>query len=328
MPEQDPISESNPQPVLRVAVLGMIPGNGHPYSWSAIVNGYDTAVMSACPYPVIPRYLGAQPAGTVGIQGARVTHIWTEDPSEAAHVASAALIPHVASRPEDVIGSVDAVLVATDDGFDHARRAKPFVEAGLPVFVDKPLATSIEELRQFMAWERAGARVMSSSGLRYAREVDECIGRLAEVGELRWLSGVSCKTWERYGIHLLEPLFRIVGPGFESIRLESRPALEVAHMTHRRGVQLTLPVIFDGGGSFGVIQVCGTAGQIWFRPSDTYSNFRSQLVGFIDYVRTGRRPFPFAESVELMTVLIAGLLSRTENSRRVEVAEITSRLSL
>ena len=47
---------------LRLAMLGMIPGNGHPYSWSAIVNGFDPEAMAACPYPVIPRYLGAQPA--------------------------------------------------------------------------------------------------------------------------------------------------------------------------------------------------------------------------------------------------------------------------
>ena len=40
---------------LRLAMLGMIPGNGHPYSWSAIVNGFDPAAMAACPYPVIPK---------------------------------------------------------------------------------------------------------------------------------------------------------------------------------------------------------------------------------------------------------------------------------
>lgn len=35
---------------LRLAMLGMIEGNGHPYSWSAIVNGYDPAEMEMCPY--------------------------------------------------------------------------------------------------------------------------------------------------------------------------------------------------------------------------------------------------------------------------------------
>lgn len=307
-------------------MLGMIEGNGHPYSWSAIVNGFDPGAMAACPYPVIPQYLGAQSAGSVRIPGVQVTHIWTDNPAEAPLVAAAALIPNVVARPEEVIGQVDAVMISTDDGFDHVRRARPFIEAGLPVFVDKPLASSIEELRAFVAWKKAGAKLLSSSGLRYAAELDDCIARLPSLGQLRWISGVSCKSWEKYGIHLLEPLYRIVGPGFLSIRLESQPGFEVAHLLHRSGVQVTLPAIADGGGSFGVIHVYGTTGHFSFKPADTYTNFRNQMLSFIAFARSGQDPYPFDETIELMTLVIGGLKSRAENSRRVELAEIRSQL--
>ena len=40
---------------IRLAMLGMVDGNGHPYSWSAMFNGYDAAEMAKCPFPVIPR---------------------------------------------------------------------------------------------------------------------------------------------------------------------------------------------------------------------------------------------------------------------------------
>ena len=169
-------------------------------------------------------------------------------------------------------------------------------------------------------------KLLSSSGLRYAPELDTCLTQLASLGELRWLCGLSCKTWERYGIHLLEPLFRIVGPGFVSVRLESAPGVEIAHLVHRSGVQLTLPVIYDGGATFGQMQVCGTAGQTAFKFSDTYTGFRRQMVSFVDYVRTSVAPYPFPETVELMVALIAGLRSRAENSRRVELSEIYSLL--
>ncbi len=323
-----PDSDRNSTRELRLAMLGMIPGNGHPYSWSAIVNGYDRSAMAACPYPVIPRYLDAQPADSVRVPGTRVTHLWTDTPSEAPAVAAAALIPHLVTRPEDVIGHVDAVLIATDDGFDHVRRARPFIEAGLPVFVDKPLALTLEDLRTFIAWEKAGARLLSSSGLRYAPELAPFLPGTIHpaVGELRWISALTCKTWERYGIHVLEPLLRILGPGFLSVRLESAPGVEVAHLTHRTGVQITVPVIYDGGATFGTLQLCGTGGIVTVKLADTYTAFRGQIGSFIDFVRNGQPPYPFSETIELMSILIAGMRSRAEGSRRVEIAEIISEI--
>jgi len=310
-------------------MLGMIAGNGHPYSWSAIVNGYDPEAMAKCPYAGIPHYLGAQPFASVSVPGAQVTQIWTDNPAEAPLVAAASLIPHVATRPQDVIGTVDAVLIAVDDGFDHVRRARPFVEAGLPVFVDKPLATSIEDLQTFIDWKKAGARILSSSGLRYSPELDPVLADPASFGEIRWISGVTTKAWDNYGIHMVEPAFRILGPGFVSVRLDGRPGLEVAHLVHRSGAQVTIPTIYDGGPGFGLVQICGTAKSVAFRLADTYTAFRRQIVGFIDYVRgAAPDPYPFAETVEMMAVLIAGLRSRAEGCRRVDISEIQSSLNL
>lgn len=281
--------------------------------------------MARCPLPAIPRYLDAQPPGSVKIAGAEVTHIWTDAAADAPAVAAAACIPNIVGAPEAVIGEVDAVLIATDDGFDHVRRARPFVEAGLPVFVDKPLALTVGDLRIFAGWERAGAKLLSSSGLRFSPELEPLTGGIG-LGAPRWISGLTFKTWERYGIHLLEPISRLLGPGFESIRLESRPGLEIAHLVHRSGVQVSIPVIVDGGALFGTVHFHGTGGSLTVRLTDTYTAFRRQLVGFIDYVRTGIPPYPFAETIELMAVIIAGIRSRTENSRRVEVSEIQSEL--
>jgi hypothetical protein len=322
-----PAATSSEAAPIRLAMLGMIDGNGHPWSWSAIINGYEREKLAPCPYPVIAQYLNARPAGSVSIPGARVTHLWTDRPEEAPPVAAAVRNPHIVARPQDVIGHVDAVLISTDDGFDHVERARPFVEAGLPVFIDKPLALTLADLRTFVTWQATGARILSSSGLRYAPELDTLLPISPQIGQLRWISAVSCKTWERYGIHLLEPVFRILGPGFVSVRLESSPGLEVAHLVHTSGAEVTLPVIYDGGATFGSMHVCGTAGQTAFKFSDTYTGFRRQMVSFIDYVRTGVEPYAFAETIEMMCVLIAGIASKQQGGRRVSVSEIQSQLS-
>lgn len=155
---------------IRFAMIGMVEGNGHPYSWSAIVNGYDAEQMKQCPYPGIPAYLNRQPKHTIGIGGAKVTHIWTDNPDDAPKVAGASLIPHIVRRPEEVIGAVDAVIIATDIGGEHAERCKPFIEAGLPVFIDKPLTDNESDLRQFAKWAEEGKPILSSSCMRYAKE--------------------------------------------------------------------------------------------------------------------------------------------------------------
>lgn len=301
---------------LRLAMLGMIPGNGHPYSWSALLNGFDPEAMAACPYPVIPQYLGARPDNP--IVGARVTHIWTDDPADAPQVAVAARIEHVVARPEDVLGEVDGVIIATDDGNDHVRRARPFVAAGLPVFVDKPLATNAEDLKQFSDWVAGGARILSSSGMRYAPELDS-VG-----ADWRWITAATPKSWQRYGIHLLEPVSRLLGPGFETIRMVGGKSSSVAHVTHRCGAVVTLAALDDASGGAFRFHFHGPAEYKSVALTDTYTAFRRQLEAVVAWMQGGSPPIDFVETHELMRVLIAGLESRRQGGIVIPIIPSTT----
>lgn len=307
---------------LKLAILGMIEGNGHPYSWSAIVNGYDPAEMAKCPYAAIPVYLGKQPLENVRIPGARVTHIWTDDPADAPKVAAASLIANVVSKPEDVIGQVDAAVIATDDGNDHVRRARPFIEAGLPVFIDKPMATNLDDLRQFVKWQREGKVLLSTSGMRYAPEMKLSDAQRTHLGDLRWITSFTCKTWERYGIHALEAVYPLLGPGFVSAQTQHQDGSDIVHLRHQSGVQVTLSAIHDAYGSFGAVHFYGTKGDLVLKLQDTYSAFRAQLVAFIDMLRTGQPPFDLSQTVELMSIIIAGIQSREQGGRVIPIADV------
>jgi predicted dehydrogenase len=311
---------------LRLAMLGMIEGNGHPYSWSGIINGYNPEAMAQCPYPAIPAYLGRQPLETVRIPGARVTHIWTDDPADAPRVAAASLIEHVVAKPEAVIGNVDAVIIATDDGTDHVRRARPFIEAGLPVFIDKPMATTLPDLQQLVQWRRAGKIILSTSGMRYAPEMQLTDAQHAHLGDLRWITSFTCKTWERYGIHALEAVQPLLGPGFLTVQAHTDAGGDVIHLTHRSGVKVTLAALHDAYGSFGAVHLYGTRGDLSLKLTDTYHAFRSQLVAYIDMLRTGAPPLPFEETVELMAVIIAGIRSRDQGGACIPITDILSTL--
>jgi len=311
-----------PAKEIRLAMLGMIEGNGHPYSWSAIINGYDPAAMARCRYPTIVDYLGKQPISQVRIPGARVTHVWTDDPQDAPKVAAASLIQNVAQHPEEVIGHVDAVIVSTDDGDDHVRRVAPFIEAGLPVFVDKPMATNMPDLRQFVQWQRTGKVLLSSSGMRYAPELQFTAEQRAALGDLRWITSFTAKTWERYGIHALEAVYPSVGAGFETVQTTHREGRDIVQLTHRSGVLVTLGVAYDAVGSFGALHFYGTAGQLPVLCRDYYTAFRAQLLSFVDMLRSGKPPFDFSETIELMAVIIAARRSREQDGARIHVNDL------
>lgn len=296
---------------LRLAMLGMIPGNGHPYSWSAILNGFDPGEMARCPYPVIAEYLSARTEPP--IEGAVVSHIWTDDPSDAPRVAAAARIPRVVSNPRDVIGEVDGVIIATDDGDDHVERARMFVEAGLPVFVDKPLATNRADLEQFSEWVAGGARILSTSGLLYSPEFE------GVPAEWKWITAATPKSWERYGIHLLEPLERLLGPGFESIRLIPNRGAMFAQITHSCGALVTLAALGDATGGAFQFHFYGASHFQSVAVVDYYTAFRRQLESVVAWMHGGEPPVAFEQTCELMRVLIAGRESAAQGGSVVSL---------
>jgi len=304
---------------IRLAMLGMVDGNGHPYSWSAMFNGYDEEAMATCPYPTIPDYLGKQPKETLRIPGAAVTHIWTDDPKDAEHVAKCSLIPNVVKNPTDVISQVDAVVIPTDKGHEHVERCRPFVEAGLPLFVDKPMVDNAPDLATFNAWVAEGRPIMSSSCMRYAKEYMPYRVSTHELGEIRYASITTPKTWERYGIHALEGIYPILGPGFLSARNTGSPERNVVHFKHRSGADVVVVANMDMYGSFGVLTLCGTRDHVQVCTRDTFYAFQTQLKAFIAYLRTGVRPFPYEETEELMRMVIAGIRSREQGGAEVEV---------
>lgn len=310
------------QPI-RLAMLGMVDGNGHPYSWSAILNGFDPEAMRACPYPVIPEYLEREPPENLGVPGVQVTHIWTDNPDDADKVAAAAHIPNVAKEATDVIGEVDAVLIATDRGEEHVARCRAFVEAGIPVFIDKPLTDNPADLRQFNQWVIEEKRpVLSSSCMRYAKEFLPYRQSTNELGALRYVSITTPKSWLRYGIHALEGIYAILGPGFQSARNTGRPGCDIVHFTHKRGIEVVVAAIEDMFGSFGVLTLCGTAGHVQVSFKDSFFAFREQLLTFIRYLRSGTLPFPYAETEELMRMVIAGTMSREQEGAEIQLARV------
>lgn len=308
---------------LKIGILGMTEGNGHPYSWSAMFNGYQKEEMETCGFPVIPRYLEKQAPHTFGIPGAKITCVCCTgfaQRAEAEHIARAANIPTVCDRPEDMLGQVDAVIVATDVGDEHVVRCRPFVEAGIPMFIDKPLVNREEDLRTFVKWRNEGANFISSSSLRYCKEIEPYYENHYELGKLLYICSPMAKYYETYGIHALERMYPLLGPGFLSARNTGTREKTVVHIKHQSGCDVHI-VQAPGLNTCGMT-VLGDKGALQLRSGDSYYSFKRQLELFVRWLRTGQEPFPFRETVELMKLVIAGIRSREEGGREVFLSEI------
>ena len=237
----------------------------------------------------------------------------------AEHVARCSLIPNVVSQPADMIGQVDAVIIATDIGAEHVARARPFVDAGLPVFIDKPLVDNLSDLRVFQDWVAHGRPILSSSCMRYAKEFMPYQLSTAELGPLRFAGITSCGSLEAYGIHALEGIYPILGPGFLSARNIGARERNIIHLTHRSGVDAIVVVTSDMFGGFGCLELCGTVDSVSVKFADKFFSFKRQMEAFIDYLRTGVRPFAFEETAELMRLLVASIESREAGGREIRI---------
>lgn len=298
---------------LKLGVIGMSDGNGHPYSWSAIFNGYNPEFMAQCPFSVIPEYLGKQSYPQDFLSDmAEVTHVWTQDPSISEAIAKAAKIPHIANKLEDFIGSVDAVLLARDDAENHHQFASKLLEAGLPIYIDKPLALSTENAERFFQSSKYDAQLFSCSALRYAKEFSHA-SLAEELGKLKYVSAYVPKSWEKYAVHIIEPVVSMIyGMGYQIDIQEAK--------ARAFGDTRTLSFISDnttvynfttlGNSAMGIfIDIIGEKGSRRLTFKDTFYAFRESLRAFILQCNSQQQAIDRKETRKVIEIIEAGLTS-------------------
>lgn len=304
--------------VKSVGIIGISEGNGHPFSFSAIINGYSPEGLAASGWTGIYDYVRRRHPSEFGIEGWRVTHAWTQDPATTKRLCAASNIANAAADYRDFLGAVDAVIIARDDFAMHRELAQPFLEAGLPVFLDKPLSVDLDELRFFRPYLESG-QLMSCSGMRYARELDEPRADLAVFGQLKLIRGAIVLAWENYGVHLLDAVFNLTPAHAVSVHM-----LPAAHASAAirldNGALFQLDALGACARTFH-LEIFGSERNGAWDITDNFSMFRRTLWNFFESIRTGVPAIPPERTLEIMRVLIAGRLSQKEK-REVLLDEI------
>lgn len=305
----------------KIGVIGMSPGNAHPYSWSSIINGaFDTDEINRIGYPAVANYLVAN-KDTLGIPGAEVVCVWTQDRKISESIAMSSKIARIVENLEDMIPWVDAVLLSRDDPGNHLAMAKPFLDAGIPLFIDKPLAITLEELRYFSEESAKGKLLMSCSSMRYANECRIVKQEINTLGKLELATAVGKKDWIKYGVHLLEALFSLLDdPSPAFVKYIGKTEKDIVQIEFESGLQATVHLFMDIVGTF-QLSLFGQQGWRLIDIKNSYSMFRDNIIEFIRSVQEGRPRLSFDKTENIIRTVIAANESKKRGGETIDMSK-------
>ncbi|MBA2114201.1 Gfo/Idh/MocA family protein [Bremerella alba] len=222
-----------------------------------------------------------------------------------------------------LLKKVDAVIMNSVDGRVHLAQATPVLEAGIPIFVDKPITASLEEAKQLIALsEKTGTPFFSSSTLRYCQEVID----LKKEDVVGCVAYSPCKLdpthpdlfW--YGIHGVETLFTVMGPGCKSVQRTQAEGVEIVTGVWEDGRVGTFRGIRDGSYGYGVV----VFGKKNIELTKIRANYNLLVVEIVKFFQTKEPPISPAETLEIVAFMTAADMSRDADGEAISLDRLLS----
>ena len=212
-------------------------------------------------------------------------------------------------------GKVDAIVLESGDGRIHLEQVKPVIAAGKPVFIDKPVAATLEDVREIDRLAKvAGVPWFSSSGLRFG-----VIARTMKFPDATGIQVWGPGPFEEhhhlelawYAIHPIELLYTLMGPGCEEVT-------RISCGDFNAGADLITGRWKDGRiGTVRAVRPSADYGAVVFRPKQivqsqpkapySYAPLVKQIVTFFE---TRKPPVSNAETLEIYAFMDAAQRSK------------------
>ena len=214
---------------------------------------------------------------------------------------------------DDMVGMVDAAIVHSANWDLHLPHARPFIEAGVPVLIDKPMVGNLPDLHEL---ERLHAKhdalIMGGSSVRYAAEVQELSAMRDDMGTIGvgWAQGRG--DFFNYGIHTIEMFQGFFGAGVRAVeRVGDNGPMDVFRADYTDGV----PVFFALGAVANpwFISIAGSNG-VFERMLTAGDNYRRLIEAFVGAVKEGEPPLSLEDNLEAVRVALAAKVSRREGT--------------
>ncbi|MFP6906982.1 MAG: Gfo/Idh/MocA family oxidoreductase [Verrucomicrobiota bacterium] len=226
-----------------------------------------------------------------------------------------------------LLEKVDGVMIESVDGRPHLEQVIPVFQAGKRVFIDKPLAGTLADA---IVIERLGRHYrtpwFSSSSLRFSPDTLALRIESKKAGKLYAAEAWSPSPTEAhhpdlfwYGIHGVEALFTMMGPGISHLVRTSSEHTDLVTGTWNdgrigtfRGLKPPAKRGYGGTayGSKGIVPAGGFAG---------YEPLIEEIAAFF---LGGDIPVDHAETIEIMAFMEAADESKRRGGAIVQIRDV------
>ena len=309
--------------ILKVGMIGYNDGNGHPYSYSAIFNGYDKKeLLKRCPYPIIKEYLINDHQNKNHSPYAKVTHIWTQNKDVSKNIAAVSKIPNIVKNYKNLINKVDCIILARDDIQNHYKIANFFLKKKIPIFIDKQLVFNKTELINIKKTiKKNNSLFFSGSTARYSEEL-KAIKKIVSKDKILSIHCISKVNWIRYAHHVLEPITVIIGTNIEYIRaLNSSKKHQILQIKYKNNISIILEFSsshYDIKSTF----FLKNEKPVELQFKNYFYSFKNTLMEYIKMVRLNKKMIPYKDIFNIAEIVIKGQESLKNKGKKIYFKDV------
>ena len=202
----------------------------------------------------------------------------------------------------------DAILLARDDAENHKSFAEIFLKNEKPIYIDKPIALKVSDLDDLYEMSCYSDQIFSCSALRFADELYPTQDELASIGDLVEVNGQTPKSWEKYAVHLIDPLVHFME--FEKIKmlksLKGKTGNNSLEIKWENGIKSTLCNFCEKQIKL-ELQYVGTKGSIVKSFDDAYNAFKKALLVFLKLGEDRSSNEPYKVASQIVSLIEKGL---------------------
>lgn len=271
------------------------------------------------------------------VQGAKVVAAWDNGPSFTEKYASEFPNVKMVDELDELKELIDLLIIMRDivreDFFlDTRKNACNFLESGIAVFVDKPFADTLNDAQHIIDSAKAnGAPLICTSCIRYAPQILRVKERVKGLGKMSGATGRGVGDMANYGVHTIEPLHALLGPGVDSVYSVSDEKRDAALLRWKDGRVATAQVIRDTIYMFQFSVFCEKGVEEALVASDRVVSgqipWAATLRKAVEMARTRKPPIPYPEIMDVLRTLI-GIQESVRQGKPVHLDDIGPRATL